>query len=124
MTKMVLTPDQQAILDGEKGETLAKVMKTLVMYGEIFGAERMVPVTSRNGHLVTSFGLGVMKPVYALMDQLIEAGALSGQPFSGRPLKQKSPTISPLSRRRMHHAVCHRYCSGSDIQPQSISVYA
>ena len=37
MTKMVLTPDQQAILDGEKGETLAKVMKTLVMYGEIFG---------------------------------------------------------------------------------------
>ena len=93
MTKMVLTPDQQAILDGEKGETLAKVMKTLVMYGEIFGAERMVPVTSRNGHLVTSFGLGVMKPVYALMDQLIEAGALSGQPFSvdPRPLDRNVP---------------------------------
>ena len=93
MTKMVLTPDQQAILDGEKGETLAKVMKTLVMYGEIFGAERMVPVTSRNGHLVTSFGLGVMKPVYALMDQLIEAGALSGQPFSvdPRPLDKNVP---------------------------------
>ncbi|MDD6887991.1 MAG: aconitase X [bacterium] len=90
---MVLTPDQQAILDGEKGETLAKVMKTLVMYGEIFGAERMVPVTSRNGHLVTSFGLGVMKPVYALMDQLIEAGALSGQPFSvdPRPLDKNVP---------------------------------
>ena len=93
MTKMVLTPDQQAILDGEKGETLAKVMKTLVMYGEIFGTERMVPVTSRNGHLVTSFGLGVMKPVYALMDQLIEAGALSGQPFSvdPRPLDKNVP---------------------------------
>lgn len=93
MTKMVLTPDQQAILDGKKGETLAKVMKTLVMYGEIFGAERMVPVTSRNGHLVTSFGLGVMKPVYALMDQLIEAGALSGQPFSvdPRPLDKNVP---------------------------------
>ena len=93
MTKMVLTPDQQAILDGKKGEMLAKVMKTLVMYGEIFGAERMVPVTSRNGHLVTSFGLGVMKPVYALMDQLIEAGALSGQPFSvdPRPLDKNVP---------------------------------
>lgn len=93
MTKMVLTPDQQAILDGEKGETLAKVMKTLVMYGEVFGAERMVPVTSRNGHLVTSFGLGVMKPVYALMDQLIDAGALSGQPFSvdPRPLDKNVP---------------------------------
>ena len=79
--------------DLQKGETLAKVMKTLVMYGEIFGAERMVPVTSRNGHLVTSFGLGVMKPVYALMDQLIEAGALSGQPFSvdPRPLDKNVP---------------------------------
>ena len=40
---MKLTEEQQAILDGEKGETLAKVMKTLVMYGEAFGAETMVP---------------------------------------------------------------------------------
>ena len=36
---MVLTTEQQGILNGEKGETLAKVMKTLVMYGEAFGAE-------------------------------------------------------------------------------------
>lgn len=94
MTRMVLTPEQQAILDGGKGETLAKVMKTLVMFGETFGAERMVPVSSRNGHLVTSFGLGVMKPVYELMDQLIEAGALSQQPFSvdPRPLDKNVPT--------------------------------
>ena len=31
---MILTPEQQAILNGSKGETMAKVMKTLVMYGE------------------------------------------------------------------------------------------
>ena len=36
---MQLTKEQQAILDGEKGETLAKVMKTLVMYGDAFEAE-------------------------------------------------------------------------------------
>ena len=35
---MILTKEQQAILDGEQGETLAKVMKTLVMYGDAFGA--------------------------------------------------------------------------------------
>ena len=35
---MNLTPEQQAILNGEKGEVLAKVMKTLVMYGDAFGA--------------------------------------------------------------------------------------
>ena len=94
MTKMFLTPEQQSILDGAKGETLAKVMKTLVMYGETFGAEKMVPVTSKNGHLVTSFGLSVMKPVYELMDQLISAGVLSQQPFSvdPRPLDKNVPT--------------------------------
>ena len=78
---MRLTPDQQAMLDGAKGETLAKVMKTLVMYGEAFGAEEMVPVTAEKGHLVTSFGLSMMKPVYDLMDQLIEGGAVNGQKF-------------------------------------------
>ncbi len=94
MGKMILSPEQQSILDGARGETIAKVMKTLVMYGETFGAEKMVPVTCEYGHLVTSFGLGVMKPVYALMDQLIEAGALSKQQFSvdPRPLDPNVPS--------------------------------
>jgi predicted aconitase len=83
---MKLGEEQQAILDGKKGEVLAKVMKTLVMYGEAFGAEKMVPVTGKSGHLVTSFGLSVIKPVYALMDKLIEAGALSQQQFTVDPL--------------------------------------
>lgn len=77
---MVLTKEQQALLDGEKGETMAKVMKTLVMYGEAFGAERMVPVTSKYGHTVISFGIGVMKPIYELYDTLLEAGAVFGRP--------------------------------------------
>ncbi len=90
---MTLMPDQQAMLNGERGETLAKVMKTLVMYGETFGADRMEPVTSEYGHLVTSFGLSVMKPVYELMDKLIEGGAISGQKFSAdpRPLDKNVP---------------------------------
>lgn len=90
---MELTAEQRQILEGSKGETLSKVMKTLVMYGEAFGAEKMVPVNSEKGHLVTSFGLSVMKPVYELMDQLIEAGAISKQPFSvdPRPLDKNVP---------------------------------
>lgn len=90
---MTLTPEQQAVLNGERGETMAKVMKTLVRYGETFGAEKMVPVTSEYGHLVTSFGLSVMKPVYALMEQLIEGGVLAGQKFTAdpRPLDKNVP---------------------------------
>ena len=82
---MFLTDEQQAILDGSKGETMAKVMKTLVMYGETFGADKLVPVTSKYNHLVTSFGLKMMKPVFELMQQLIDAGAVSGQKFSVDP---------------------------------------
>lgn len=91
---MQLTQQQQAVLDGSQGEVMAKVMKTLVMYGETFGASRMVPVTSRQGHLVTSFGLSMMKPVYELMDQLIAGGALSQQPFTmdPRPLDPAVPS--------------------------------
>ncbi len=90
---MTLTPEEEAILNGSQGETMAKVMKTLVLYGDAFGATKMVPVTSEKGHLVTSFGLKVMKPVYSLMDQLIEGGALSKQKFSvdPKPLDPKVP---------------------------------
>ena len=89
---MQLTPEEVDILNGSKGETMAKVMKTLVMYGDTFGATKMVPVTSEMGHLVTSFGLGVMKPVYELMDQLIEGGAVSSQKFSVDP-KPLDPNV-------------------------------
>ncbi len=90
---MILTKEQQAILNGEKGETLAKVMKTLVMYGEAFEAEKLVPITSKYNHLVTSFGLKVMAPVYDLMQQLLDAGVTSGQQFSvdPRPLDKNVP---------------------------------
>ena len=82
---MQLTAEQQALLNGEQGEVMAKVMKTLVMYGETFGAEKMVPVTSDKGHLVTSFGLKMMTPVFDLMDQLLNAGVVSKQKFSVDP---------------------------------------
>ena len=90
---MYLTDEQQAILNGSKGETMAKVMKTLVMYGDAFGADKMVPVTSEYNHLVTSFGLKMMKPGFELMQQLIDAGAISQQQFSvdPRPVDKNVP---------------------------------
>ena len=90
---MYLNEEQQAILNGSQGETMAKVMKTLVMFGDAFGAEKMVPVTSKHNHLVTSFGLKVMSPVYDLMQQLLDAGVKSGQTFSvdPRPIDKNVP---------------------------------
>ena len=91
--KMTLTDEQKAILEGEKGETLAKVMKTLVMYGDAFEAEKLVPITSKYNHLVTSFGLKVMSPVYDLMQQILDADVVSNQKFSvdPRPIDKNVP---------------------------------
>lgn len=90
---MELTKDQQAILDGQQGEVMAKIMKTLVMYGETFGATKMVPVTSKYGHIVTSFGVIVVKGVFDLMDVLLDAEVESKQKFSAdpRPLDPNVP---------------------------------
>jgi predicted aconitase len=91
---MKLSGEEKRILDGEQGEVMSKVMKTLVMYGDAFGAERLAKVTGSGGHLVTSFGLSMMKPVFGLMDKLIESGALSQQKFTvdPRPLDPNIPS--------------------------------
>ncbi len=82
---MELTQEQQAILDGSQGELMAKIMKTLVMYGDTFGATKMVPVTSTYGHIVTSFGVIVIKGVFDLMDKLVQGNVISKQKFSADP---------------------------------------
>ncbi len=82
---MFLTNEQQAILDGKKGETLSKVMQSVIRYGELFGADKLIPVTSKYNHLVTSFGLKALTPVYELMNKLIDEGVVSGQKFSADP---------------------------------------
>ena len=81
---MELTQLQKEILEGKQGETLAKIMKTLMMYGEAFGATRMVEVTSDYNHLVTSFGLGVMNAraaYYAKRDPRFRKFLTEGRTF-------------------------------------------
>ena len=91
---MKLTQEQQEILNGSRGETMAKVMETLVRYGELYDSDTMIPVTGKKNHLVTSFGLKALTPVYELMDQLIAEGAVSGTKFSAdpRPLDKNVPS--------------------------------
>lgn len=92
---------------------MAKIVKTLVMYGDTFGAERMAPVTSQYGHTVISFGLGVMKPVYDLYDELISAGLPEGQKFTAdpKPLDKKVPStlLDDLVFRKIMYTQQERY---------------
>ena len=91
---MQLNQELRSVLEGGKGATLQKVLQTMMRYGELFGADEMVPITSRYNHLVTSFGLKALTPVYGLLDQLIAEGALSQQKFSldPRPLAPNVPS--------------------------------
>ena len=91
---MTLTKEQEALLNGEKGEVMAKIMKTLVMFGDTFEAERLVPVTGKYGHTVISYGLKVLGPVLDVFDEIIDAGLTDGQKFSAdpRPLDKNVPS--------------------------------
>lgn len=96
---MKLTKEEKEILAGKQGETKAKIMKTLVEFGDVFGAEKLVPVT-HDGHLVTSFGIGLLKPVYRIMDEIIDAGLKTEYPFTvdPRPLDYKNVKCGPLNK--------------------------
>ncbi len=93
---MELTAEQQAILDGAQGEVPARIMKTLVMYGETFGATKLVPVTSEYGHTVISFGINAMKPVYDLYDEILDSGIEFKQKFTADPLPLDKKVPSSL----------------------------
>ena len=96
-TKMILTPEEQAILDGEKGEVLAKAMRSIVVFGETFGADHLVDI-SGNQHFVTSFGANTIKPYFAMMDELIQAGLKTQEPFTvdPRPMEYEAVNVNPL----------------------------
>lgn len=91
---MRLNEELQAVYDGKEGATRKKVLETMMRYGKLFGAESMVPVTGKYNHLVTSFGLKALAPVYRLLDQLIAENTVSKQKFSAdpRPLDPNVPS--------------------------------
>ena len=96
---MKLTPEEVEILNGSKGEAMAKVVKTLVLYGDAFGAEKFVPVTHAS-HLVTSFGISVLSPVFDIMDELIAGGLKAEMPFTmdPRPIDYKNVKCNILEK--------------------------
>lgn len=98
--KMKLNQEEQDILAGKQGETMAKMMEVLVRYGDAFGADCLVPVTHKKAHFVTSFGLGLLKGIYPLMDELIAAGCKveGGFTMDPRPLDYKNVKCDPLEK--------------------------
>ena len=91
---MKLTPEEQAVLDGAQGPTLQKVIKTVVLYGEAFGAECLAPITGMP-HLVGSFGANTIQPYFDMLQELIDAGLKTQQPFTVDPRPAEYETLRP-----------------------------
>lgn len=96
---MELTKEEREILEGKKGETLKKIMESVVLYGETFGAKRLVPLDGPV-HLVTSFGIPVLEPVFDMMDELIESGLKTEKSFTvdPRPLDYENVKCNLLQK--------------------------
>ena len=96
---MRLTQEEKDVLAGKQGETLAKIMKTVVDFGNIFGATKLVEIT-HSSHFVTSFGIGLLKPLFRTMDEIIEAGITTKEPFTvdPRPIDYTNVKCGPLNK--------------------------
>jgi hypothetical protein len=81
---MILTQDEQEILNGNQGPTLQKAMRTMVLYGEALEAERFVDV-DWGGHFSIPFALPGVGPRLEMLDELAEAGLKTTLPFTLDP---------------------------------------
>jgi hypothetical protein len=83
-SNLELDAKDQAILRGEQGPALQKAMRSVVLYGAVFGAQRLVPITGAP-HLVTSFGANVIQPYFDMVNELIAARLTTPRPFTVDP---------------------------------------
>jgi predicted aconitase len=81
---MQVSAEERDVLDGKKGEALRKALESIVRFGDAFGATELVPLDA-GVHLVTSFGLSVIEPVFEIMEELIAAGLKTEKPFTVDP---------------------------------------
>jgi hypothetical protein len=82
--KMKLTKEEQDIFDGKKGPLLQKAMKTVVAYGQMFGATKLVDLDAAP-HLAMSWGTNVVMPFLKIYQQFADAGIKTYAPFTSDP---------------------------------------
>jgi predicted aconitase len=97
--KMKLTPEEQEIFDGKKGDLLQKALKSVVQYGEWFGADSLVDL---NGpvHMAMSWGSAAIEPFLEIYDKFAEAGMKTYRPFTSDPKPMDHENLDPGEEKR------------------------
>jgi hypothetical protein len=83
--KMTLTQEEKDILNGSKGEVMAKVLKTIVMHGELFGAERLADCGGAP-HSSLYTGSPWVEPVLEMFEEIADAGLKAHAPYTVNPM--------------------------------------
>jgi predicted aconitase len=83
--KMKLTKQEQDILKGSKGPVMAKVLKTIVMHGELFGAERLADCGGAP-HSSLYTGSPWVEPVLEMFEEIADAGLKAHAPYTVNPM--------------------------------------
>jgi len=78
---MKLTFGEKAILEGDQGQVMSKVIRTLVLYGEALQADRLIPI----GYFSYPFcipGVGIRLEI---LNELVDTGLKIEQGFTLDP---------------------------------------
>lgn len=84
LPELKLTAEEQEILDGKKGELLQKSIKTVIAYGQLFGAESLTDLDCAP-HMAMSWGSDGVEPFLKIYKQLADAGLKTYAPFTADP---------------------------------------
>jgi predicted aconitase len=97
--KMKLTFEEQEIYDGKKGDLMQKALKSVVQYGEWFGADKLVDL---NGpvHMAMSWGSAAIEPFLEIYDKFAEAGMKTYKPFTSDPKPMDHENLDPGEEKR------------------------
>ncbi|HNR89797.1 MAG TPA: aconitase X [Spirochaetota bacterium] len=89
---MKLTNPERDILAGAHGSALQKALASVVRFGDVFGADRLVPITGAP-HFITSFGAGMIAPYFSMVQSLIDEGLRTQRPFTVDPRPADFDTV-------------------------------
>lgn len=83
-SKMALTAEEQATLDGKEGPEKAKLMQIMVRFGEVFGATKMVDLGGAP-HSNLYIGAPYLGSLIDMLDVCADAGLKSYAPYTVNP---------------------------------------
>jgi hypothetical protein len=95
---LVLSPEEESILNGNSGPVLQKVMKSVVLYGESLGATKLVPITGP-AHIVTGSAPSIAQPYFDMLNDLIASGLkITGFTANPRPFDFENCPVNLIEK--------------------------